>query len=202
MVKVVQLAVGGLDDNFSYLAVSGSSALIVDPCGDVSKIKAAFLAAGSPKPAYILITHGHRDHVSGLAAVKAFFDAPAVGHPSCSAPCEIRVPDKGRLPFGESSIECLHSPGHSPDSVCYRLLDGSALFTGDTLFIDCCGYCEAGAMFRTMREVLTPLPDSLPVYSGHNYGHVPFESLGAQKRSNPYLMASDFESFKNELKNL
>ncbi len=201
MTKVIQLAVGGLDDNFSYLAVSDGCALIVDPCGDVSKIDAAARAAKA-KPAYILITHGHRDHISGLAEAKSFFNAPVVGHPACPANCDISVSDRQQLPFGGTSIECLHTPGHSQDSVCYRLLDGSALFTGDTLFIDCCGYCEARAMFRTMREVLLPLPDSLPVYSGHNYGHVPWETLGAQKASNPYLRAADFEAFKRELKNL
>lgn len=203
-IKVLQLAVGGLDSNFSYLGIADDgSAFIVDPCGDSSIIKRAFDAAGPClKPKYILLTHGHHDHYDALKDVLKFFQAPVVGHPLCKAPCQIKLSDRATLPFGGHTINCLHTPGHSVDSVCYLLSDNSVLFTGDTLFIDCCGYCEASAMFRTMRGILWNLPDEAQVYSGHDYGHVPFETLGAQKRSNPYLNASDFESFTRELKKL
>ena len=203
-VKVIQLAVGGLDGNFSYLAIAGDgSALVVDPCGDPSKLKDALKEAGAKiHPKYILITHGHNDHFDALPEVLELFKAPVVGHKSCKAPCDMRVDDGAELPFGGISVKCIHTPGHSLDSVCYLLSDNSALFTGDTLFIDCCGYCEAKTMFHTMRQRLWPLPDQAIVYSGHNYGHVPFESLGSQKLSNPYLKAKDFETFKRELKNL
>ncbi len=203
-IKVVQLAVGGLDGNFSYLAVApNGEALIVDPCGDASIIRAAVEKAGPAlKPKYILITHGHHDHFDALRETLSFFKAPVAGHTLCKAPSEIKLEDGAELPFGALSVKCIHTPGHSLDSVCYLLSDNSALFTGDTLFIDCCGYCEARSMFATMRQRLWPLPDEAIVYSGHNYGHVPFESLGAQKLSNPYLTAKDFETFKRELKNL
>ena len=203
-IKVVQLAVGGLDSNYSYLGVaSDGSAFIVDPCGDASIIKKAVDAAGpSLQPKFIFLTHGHHDHYDALKPVLKFFPAPVAGHPSCKVPCEIKLADGAEVPIGPLSIKCIHTPGHSSDSVCYLLSDNSALFTGDTLFIDCCGYCEATAMFHTMRQILWNLPDEAIVYSGHNYGHVPFETLGAQKLSNPYLKTSDFESFKRELKNL
>ncbi|MPN49944.1 hypothetical protein SDC9_197568 [bioreactor metagenome] len=57
-------------------------------------------------------------------------------------------------------------------------------------------------MFATMRNIIVNLPDSLEVYSGHNYGHVPHEPLGIQKKTNPYLAAADFDKFERELKNL
>ena len=204
MIKVCQLQVGGLDHNFSYLVIDEASrdAAIIDPCGDISVIRKACEAQKPLSPRYILITHGHHDHVSGLKDVLSFFDAPVAAHPACSACHSINLSDHQALPFGNISIEVLFSPGHSPDSVLYRMGDDSALFTGDTLFIDCCGYCSPRAMFDTMRNVIFPLKDSNIVYSGHDYGKVPCRSLGEEKRLNPYLAVSDFDKFREELKKL
>lgn len=202
--EIRQLPVGGLDSNFSYLisdATSGEAA-IVDPCGDIRVIQRAVADAAVRHPRYILLTHGHHDHCSGLRAVKEFFNAPVAAHPRCSCPHDRALKDRERLPIGGIQIECLHAPGHTVDSVIYRLTDDSAIFTGDTLFIDWCGYCEPQAMFRTMREVICPLADSNEVYPGHDYGHAPHEPLGRQKRENPYLAARDYSRFCEELKRL
>ena len=164
MFEVTQLAVGGLDDNFSYfICASNGDAAVVDPCGDTSKIIAEIRRHPDARPKYILITHGHRDHISGLADVLNVFPAPVAAHPECRVHSDIRLADHLHLPFGDSYIECLFTPGHAVSSVCYRLGDDSAIFTGDTLFIDCCGYCDPAVMFHTMREILYPLPDSLIV---------------------------------------
>ena len=203
MFEVTQLAVGGLDDNFSYfICASNGDAAVVDPCGDTSKIIAEIRRHPDARPKYILITHGHRDHISGLADVLNVFPAPVAAHPECRVHSDIRLADHLHLPFGDSYIECLFTPGHAVSSVCYRLGDDSAIFTGDTLFIDCCGYCDPAVMFHTMREILYQLPDSLIVYSGHDYGHVPYEALGAQKKTNPYLYTKDLPAFIEEVKKL
>lgn len=201
---VKQLSVGGLDDNFSYLlhhAASGDTAL-VDPCGDIQIIETAIKSCGMVNPKYILLTHGHGDHTSGVSAVRKFFNAPVLAHPACPFPHEHNLHDREKLPFGNLDIEALFSPGHSADSVCYRLSDDSAIFTGDTLFIDCCGYCKPEKMFKTMREILYPLNDSNIVYSGHNYGHVPFATLGEEKQTNPYLYIKKLNEFIEAVKNL
>lgn len=204
MIKIHQIAVGGFDSNFSYLLhdeKSGDTA-IVDPCGNTQLIKEKFLSLKNPRPKYILLTHGHGDHVSGVDSVKSFFRAPVVAHPGCSFKHDIGVSDGQKLGFGDILIECLYSPGHTKDSIIYHLTDDSAIFTGDTLFIDCCGYCDALTMFRTMRGVVFPLADSNEVYSGHDYGRCPHASLGEEKIKNPYLAAKTFDKFQAELKNL
>lgn len=202
--QVHQLRVGGFDQNFSYLLFDDESgeAALIDPCGDIDVIRKAVSEHPRIRSRYILLTHGHRDHCSGVSGVKGFFNAPVAAHPDCRVPHEIEIEDRRKLPLGENFIECLHAPGHTPDSVVYRLSDDSALFTGDTLFIDWCGYCDSGAMFRTMREVLHPLADGNEVYPGHDYGRLPHAPLGEEKRSNPYLSTTDFERFREELKKL
>jgi hydroxyacylglutathione hydrolase len=204
MMKIEQIAVGGFDSNFSYIVYdekSGDSA-IVDPCGNTDLIKAEIAACKRLLPKYILLTHGHGDHVSGVEQVKMFFNAPVFAHPDCHFKHDIDVSDKKKLAFGNIFMECLHSPGHTKDSIVYHLTDDSAIFTGDTLFIGCCGYCEASSMFKTMRQVIFPLADSNEVYSGHDYGRCPHAPLGEEKIKNPYLSAKTFEKFQEELKSL
>jgi len=201
---VSQVCVGGFDQNFSYLIVhpdTGESA-VVDPCGDVSLIREVCNKHEQIVPKYILITHGHGDHTSGICEIRSFFNAPVAAHPDSPVKSDISVHDRERLEFGNSFFECFYAPGHTGDSMLYKLGDDSAVFTGDTLFVDWCGYCEPERMFRTMREVVFPLPDSCEVYSGHNYGRVPHSSLGREKVCNPYLSAETFDIFKGALKNL
>lgn len=204
MIETVQLPVGGFDDNFSYVvhdSDTGESA-VVDPCGDVTKIRAALERLPSRIPKYILLTHGHADHISGLAAVREFFPAKLVSHPDCRTRSELALTDGMKLPFGGSYLQALFSPGHSADSVCWLTGDRSAVFTGDTLFIGCCGYCDPEIMFKTMRKILYPLPDEAVVYSGHDYGEVPADTLGHQKQVNPYLRIDGLAEFKKAVKEL
>lgn len=202
--SVKQLRVGGFDNNFSYLvtcSVTGATA-IVDPCGDVSIIKAAIEALEHCVPQYILLTHGHHDHTSGVNEVKQFFSAPVMAHPSCKFSSSEPLVEQQQLPFGTGFIEAIYAPGHTADGVIYRLNDDAALFTGDTLFIDWCGFCNAAIMFKTMREVIMPLADSNIVYSGHDYGRVPYATLGEEKIVNRYLNTTDFAEFTHRLTEL
>lgn len=203
-VTVKQLHVKGFDDNFSYLLYTpDGDAAIVDPTGNAEVIiNALHDTPVKLIPRYILVTHSHRDHISALNEILREFPAPVTAHPAANVKKDIAVKDRQLLPFGSIKIECIYTPGHTNDSVCYRTTDDSALFTGDTLFIDWCGYCNAETMFKTMRERLFPLPDSLIVWSGHDYGHVPYATLGEEKKSNPYLGSADFACFKEELKKL
>ncbi len=198
--KVSQLSTGGFDNNFSYLIceeASGDIAL-VDPCGDLSVVQGELVKIKNPNPKAILLTHGHLDHVSGVKDVLDFFRAPIAAHPASGIPNASKLKDGEKIQLGKGFIEAIYAPGHTNDGIIYRLSDNSAIFTGDTLFIECIGYCEAEKMFETLKKI-KKLPDSNIVYSGHNYGSVPFRSLGEEKIKNPYLQSDDLHEFKEIL---
>ncbi|WP_176014361.1 MBL fold metallo-hydrolase [Victivallis sp. Marseille-Q1083] len=205
MFVVRQLEVGGFDDNFSYLFYTREGrAALVDPTGELAVIRRAIAAVPvALQPGYIFLTHSHRDHFGDWPAILAMFPAPVVAHPAASLPIPFRAAgDRERLPLGTGFVEVLYTPGHSPDSVCYRLSDDDGLFTGDTLFVDCCGYGKTEELYRSLQQVIYPLPDSLPVYSGHNYGHLPVTQLGEEKRRNPYLKRQSLAAFSEAMKTL
>ena len=204
MFEVSQLAVGGFDQNFSYVIYDTASreCIVVDPCGNTELIRAELEKYPDRIPKYILLTHGHNDHVSGLAQVRRFFPAPTICHPICRIASDLPLEHGQKLPFGNSYIQALFTPGHAVSGICWLLGDHSAIFTGDTLFIGCCGYCDPEIMFHTMREILVPLPDQPIVYSGHDYGEEPFDTLGHQKQVNPFLYIDNLPDFKKAVKDL
>lgn len=194
-VKVHQLAVGGFDNNFSYLGVApNGDSFIVDPCGDAAVIHEAVHEAVKINPRYILLTHRHGDHISALEDIHKFFPAPIMEFANLT--------DGQLLPLGNIAFEAIFTPGHTRDSVCYRLTDDSAIFTGDTIFIDYIGFCEPVSMYNSLYAKLAKVAGSNIVYSGHNYGSVPFDTLEHQRQVNPYLRATSYEVFLEELDHL
>ena len=199
---VKQLAVGGFDNNFSYLITNGDEAALVDPTGDAEVIRRALTECGNFRPCYILLTHGHLDHMQALGDIITDFPAQIIAHPYHPEAGKKRLRDKEQLPLGDGFIEAVFTPGHSRDSVCYRLSDDSALFTGDVLFVGCIGFCRSREMFTSLTKKILPLADGLRIFSGHDYGEVPSRTLGEEKQYNPFLNCSDLEEFKEKLREL
>ena len=85
-------------------------------------------------------------------------------------------------------IETIHTPGHSPDSVCF-IANEEAIFTGDTLFVSECGRTDLPGgsnedMYNSLVKILRKMPDNLTVYPGHDYGPTKISEMGDEKRNN------------------
>lgn len=202
MYHVRQIGPHGFDGNFSYLVTAeDGSAFFVDPCGNPEDLRKAVLEAGKLNPEYILLTHGHGDHISALEELRRFFPAKVCASELCAVHPDIPVREGSVLPFPGGEILAVSTPGHTEDSICWKLPDDSGIFTGDTLFVDYIGYCNAYKMFHSL-ERLRKLPDHMIVWSGHDYGHAPYDTIGHQKKVNPFFAPETFAGFKQALLDL
>ncbi len=192
-------------ENFIYLIHDHASgrAAVVDPAWDVPRIL-ALAAERGVRITDILLTHSHHDHINGIEQVLAATDAQI--H---LLKAEARFWDRyldlptlhhggDRIELGETTIEVLHTPGHTPGSACYRL--DTDLITGDTLFVFGCGRCDLkggdpGQMFDTLRRLATGLPADTVIHPGHNYAVAPTSTLAEQSEGNPFLHFDHRDAF-------
>ncbi|MFB3055705.1 MAG: MBL fold metallo-hydrolase, partial [Ignavibacteriaceae bacterium] len=106
------------------------------------------------------------------------------------------------IQLGETEIEILHTPGHTPGSVCYRIDD--QLVTGDTMFVFGCGRCDLTGgdpevMFNTLRHLKENLSGSTVIHPGHNYAVTPTATMEEQIEGNPFMhfdKKDDFVEFR------
>ena len=204
--KVVQIPNGVFAEN-CYLVIDEASAecAVVDP-GEEAGLILHKIEQEGVRATGIWVTHAHLDHVMGVARVRAATGAPVWLHPA-DRPLYDRVsqqavafglraeqpppPDSswshgdvarvGRLTF---SVR--HTPGHSPGSV--ALVGEGVVFSGDVLFQGSIGRTDLpggdfGTLIGSIERELLVLPDATIVYSGHG----PQTTIGAERRSNPFL---------------
>jgi len=204
---IVSLPVGVLQANCYIVGCEETKeCAIIDPGGHPGRILAEVARLGLAVR-YILNTHAHFDHTDAngalveatgatlaihpddLPILKAAGGAGLFGMPAHVSPppgLELRGGDE--LAIGTLRLQVLHTPGHSPGHVCFYVPDEGALFDGDVLFrggigrFDLAGGDQA-QLFDSIRRVLMALPDETVVYSGHG----PATTIGAEKRSNPWL---------------
>jgi len=178
---------------------------VVDPGAEPDRIIAAVHRLGL-KPALILNTHGHFDHVGANRDIKDAFDIPlaihALDNPMLelagrlemsflleakdSPPADFFLQDKAQIPVGESRLEVLHTPGHSPGSVC--LLWDGFLLSGDTLFNEGVGRTDLpGGSDRDLKSSLRSKILVLPPETRVLPGHGPRTTVGQEIASNPFL---------------
>lgn len=193
-----QLQIGSMA-NFTYIIGDEKSgeAAVVDPHGEINRVLSVAEKNGL-EVTYIVNTHTHWDHVAGNEELKEKTGATVVSHPAGTAPRDRTVEEGDEFRVGNVAIRILHTPGHSPDSIC--LLVGSKLLTGDTLFVGECGRTDLPggnpeAMYHSLLEVLRGLDDDLEVYPGHDYGPTPSSTLGREKETNYTLKLRTKEEF-------
>lgn len=184
-------------------------AMLIDPAGSEGLLVNDLKHEGL-NLAYILNTHGHPDHTSGNEVIKRMTGARVLMHeeddrlfqtPSivsmfkswgfdAKVLVDEHIVDGQILRLGELSFQVIHTPGHTPGSVC--LYGHGVLFTGDTLFVGAVGRTDLpggseNVLKRSLKERLAVLPDETMVLPGHDYGDTPTSTIGHEKLYNPYL---------------
>ncbi len=175
----------GLSNSYLVGPRGGGDALLVDP-GEFGKAMLQAIESNRLRLRWILVTHAHRAHIAGIRGLLRVYE-PEIW---CNQPSILESParhaqDGDRLELGEIGVEAIELPGHSIDSLCWRI--GDMLFTGDTL--------SAGGIGRTrdatarellvagIRRRLLALDDDVLVFPGHG----PPSRIGIERRFNPYL---------------
>ncbi len=124
-------------------------------------------------PRYILLTHNHMDHLGALSELRSRLKVPLAAHTADSgrlpSPPEILLNDGDVVSFGKVRLEVLHTPGHTPGSLCFKT--GRYLISGDTIFPGGPGKTSTPADLRQIIKSITDkilvLPDDTQIYPGH-----------------------------------
>ncbi len=171
-------------------------AAIVDPAWDVARIIAR-AKEKNIKITDILLTHYHDDHINGVDDLVQQTDAQVhllkaeVKYISGNFLSSAKLHYGGdKIMLGDTEVEFLHTPGHSPGSACFHI--GGELITGDTLFIFGCGHCrlegaDTHQLFNTLTKLKTVMPKQTVIHPGHNYAEKSTSTMEEQINGNPFL---------------
>jgi hydroxyacylglutathione hydrolase len=195
----------------------GQECLIIDPGQDAEQGIEEIIERYRLRPAAVLLTHGHIDHIWSVAPVCGARDIPAFIHPSDRAllsdpakglslsagqqlfggleftePDDVReLTDGLKLELAGIELVVEHAPGHTPGSVTFRLPDAAepgTLFTGDLLFAGSIGRTDLpGGDYQTILTSLSRVCLPLPDETAVLSGHGPATTIGAERAHNPFL---------------
>jgi hydroxyacylglutathione hydrolase len=182
-------------------------AVVVDPGDNIPEILSRLQKHGLTLR-QIIVTHAHIDHVGGAALLRKSTGAPVVmnqqdlgllgmmemqagwlGIPTPQvAPPDASAEDGLTIGLATLPAQVLHTPGHTPGSICLLFPDHHLLLAGDTLFAGSIGRTDLPGgdgqqILRSLRERLLVLPDSTHVVPGHG----PETTIGEERQSNPFL---------------
>ena len=192
-IQIESLELGPYGTNAYILTCRQTSAsVLVDAPGEAGKILTQ-LKGTDPK--YILMTHSHMDHTGALADVKSALKAPIAAHRDDAGNLPLQpdmlLGDGDVISCGEIKLTVLHTPGHTPGSLCF--LTGIYLIAGDTLFPNGPGKTGSPADFRRIVESLSSkifvLPEDTRIYPGHGDSTV----LKTEKRAFEAFSARDHD---------
>jgi hydroxyacylglutathione hydrolase len=200
--------VGALQCNCTLVGDTDTrEAIVIDPGDEVDRILAELSRAGM-RVAAIVHTHAHIDHVGATAALARVTEAPTylhdedrflhdmlpvqaqlIGLPAVEqGRIDRGLPDATSLPFGRFELGVLHTPGHTPGSVCFTVPGQDLCFSGDTLFAGGIGRTDLwggdyDAIERSIKHRLYGLNGAVQVIPGHG----PSTSIDRERRGNPFI---------------
>lgn len=194
--------------HYAYLLGDAGVAAIVDPRRDVDEYLEVARELGV-RVELVIETHRQEDFVLGSAQLAARIGAQIVtGQHECFGRGDIRLNDGETIALGRLRIRALHTPGHTPEGMCYAIHSATApdrawgVFTGDTLMFGDTGRTDlpgldrvgdnAGLLYDSIHAKLGPLPDETLVFPAHGPGSVcgsglaerPLSTIGLERRSN------------------
>lgn len=201
--KVISEKFGSMDNNCCLIIDEKTNQSALVDCNEFSQKMIDMI--GDTDLKYILLTHGHFDHIIGVKSVKEKYGAQVViskeDEPMlnsaklslavfCNAPqnnvdADIIVKDGDEITLGKTKIKVMATPGHTSGSVCY--IAENCIFSGDTLFYCSCGRTDfpSGSPEQMMSSLqkLKALDGDYKVYTGHNN----LTTLDFERKNNPYM---------------
>lgn len=212
MLKVKSFTFNLYQENTFVLSDETGSGVVIDPgcySQDEENELAEYIEKEGIQLAYLLNTHGHIDHMLGNHFVKNRYGLKFATHkgvvaelasvpayaammglsPTPSPDPDILLEEGEKVIFGNSELEVIFTPGHSPGHISFYHRKSEQLFSGDVLFLGSIGRVDLPGgsypvlMDSIMNKVL-PLGDDVTVYCGHG----PATSIGSEKLTNPFIL--------------
>jgi hydroxyacylglutathione hydrolase len=211
MISIKQFTFNPVRENTYILFDETAECVIIDPGmydADEQNAVVSFIKEKGLKPVLLLNTHCHYDHVFGnkfvydqwglkpqfhkgelyvLQAIPGY--VPQMGlHYEISPEPEVFLAETGKVSFGNSELELIFAPGHSPAHLCFYAAADNFLIGGDVLFYGSIGRTDLpggsySQLINSIKNNLFILPDDCKVYPGHGQ----FTTIGFEKQHNPYL---------------
>lgn len=210
MLKIEKFVFYFFQENSYVVSDDSGSCAIIDPGCERAKEKEqlhSYIAANKLTPEVILLTHGHLDHIYGVADCVRRYNVPVymdaeeelsvnvvnsnfaqigVDKPEAFEYCG--VADGDLVHFGTSKVRALSTPGHSKGGLCWWFEKENILFSGDTLFRGTVGRTDlAGGSLEELKQslcgTLMQLDGDISVYPGHGAA----TSIGFERTTNPFI---------------
>ena len=204
--QITRIVTGTLEENV-YILSKNNEALLIDPGGEVNKIKDEIEELGV-KPLAILLTHTHYDHIGGVDEIRHAYQIPVyvspleqewLGNPELNLSAQSVHPvNVGEAEFefeshkeyhiGEFTFTVLPTPGHSPGGVSFLFEEEMVTFTGDALFRGSVGRTDLPGsqpekLLAGIEKHLFTLPNDMRVFPGHRDD----STIGHEKQTNPFF---------------